>query len=36
LPSKIEKAWKLIFWKGARIEGKHVKDILGLQSLILT
>jgi hypothetical protein len=33
---KIEKARKLIFRKGARIKGKHVKDILGLQSLVPT
>lgn len=33
---KIKKVWKLIFWKGAGIEGKHIKDILNPQSLIPT
>jgi hypothetical protein len=31
---KIEKARKIIFQKGAGIEGKHVKDILSEQSLV--
>jgi hypothetical protein len=32
---KIEKAQKIIFQKGAGIEGKCVKDILSKQSLVL-
>jgi len=32
----IERAWQFIFKKGARIDGKHVRDLLGPQSLVPT
>jgi hypothetical protein len=32
----INRARKFVFEKGARIDGKHIKDLLGPQSLVPT